>query len=135
IGGRAYFFSTPARICRGHPGIFHPVRTANVWVPMLSNESVFLSMYVGSKTSGMFLRGRRAADGNEISELMTQNAERLEGEFGPSRMKTEGYYYGTETDISLQEEDRWDELINWMEAQRCRYAEVLQDIQSDEKKR
>ena len=50
------------RYRRRHPGVFAPSRHSNVWVPMLFDGTVVLSMYVGSKTSGMFLRGRRVRD-------------------------------------------------------------------------
>ena len=39
-----------------------------------------------------------------------------------------GYYYETSTEIALRDEERWDELIEWMDAQRLRYAEVFQAI-------
>lgn len=120
------------RYLNRHPGIFHHTRTSNVWVPMLPNQSVILSMYVGSKTSGMFLRGPRATDGKSLNEFMALHAENLEGAFGVSRMKTEGYFYGTETEIPPHEEKRWDDLIDWMESQRRRYAEVFQAIESEQ---
>ena len=49
------------RYLNRHPGTFEPARTSNVWVPMFPDQSVILSMYVGSKRSGVFLRGPRAS--------------------------------------------------------------------------
>ena len=111
-----------------HPGTFEPARSSNVWVPMFRDQSVILSMYVGSKTSGVFLRGPRGSDGRQLAEFMSLNGEKMDEAFGPSRSKTEGYYYSTETDIPLAEEERWDELIDWMDSQRRRYVEVFQVI-------
>ena len=107
-----------------HPSIFKPSRHSNVWLPMLPDGSIVLSMYVGTM-SGMFLRPRFGADSNEIDAFMAQNSERLDKVFGPSQMATPGYFYGTEIDISLQETERWNELIQWMEEKRCSYVDVL----------
>ena len=111
-----------------HPGTFEPARTSNVWVPMFPDQSVILSMYVGSKTSGVFLRGPRASDGRKLAEFMALHRGKLDEAFGASRSKTEGYYYSKETDGPLAEEERWDELIDWMDSQRRRYVEVFQVI-------
>ena len=43
-------------------------------------------------------------------------------------MKVKGHYYVTSTDIPLQETERWDELIDWMEERRRHYAEILDSV-------
>ena len=63
-------------------------------------------------------------------EFMEQHAEVLDEAFGPSQPSSGGYYYNTVTDIPLREEDRWDELIEWMENQRLRFVEVFRAIES-----
>lgn len=113
-----------------HPGVFPPARTSNVWVPMLSDESVVLSMFVAARTSGMFLRGPRGVDPQGLAEFMEQHAEVLHDSFGQSQPSSGGYYYTTSTDIPLREEDRWDELIEWMENQRLRFVEVFRAIEA-----
>ncbi|MCY3603358.1 MAG: hypothetical protein OXH12_09795, partial [Chloroflexi bacterium] len=62
------------RYLERHPGVFSPSRHSNVWVPMLSDGEVVLSMYVGSKTSGMFLRGRFGTDGEHLAPYMSRHA-------------------------------------------------------------
>lgn len=118
------------RYLRRHPGVFGPSRASNVWVPMLQDGSVVLSMYVASKTSGMFLRGPSGTDGEHLAPLMAEHAEILDEAFGPSRMTGRGYYYGSSIDIPLREEERWDELIDWMDDQRLRYAEIFKAIEA-----
>ena len=117
-----------SRYVERHPGALVPTRDSNVWVPLLHDGSVILSMYVASKTSGMFLRGPRGTDGEHLAPLMADHAKVLDEAFGPSRMTGRGYYYESSTDIPLREEERWDELIDWMDAQRLRYAEIFQGI-------
>ena len=110
-----------------HKGVFQSTRDSNVWIPMLPDSSVILSMYVGSKRSGMFLRGARGSDNEELDSIISQHAERLDQEFGASQSTKKGYCYEIWIDIAIREEDRWDELIDWMEVQRQRYAEIFGD--------
>ena len=78
---------------------------------------------------------REPVDGRKLAEFMTLHRGKLDEAFGPSRSKTEGYYYSTKTDIPLAEEQRWDELIDWMDSQRRRYVEVFQAIDEAERSR
>lgn len=120
------------RYLERHPGVFAPTRDSNVWVPMLSDGEVVLSMYVGSKTSGMFLRGRMGADSEHLAPFMSKHADVLEQALGPNQSTSRGYYYTTWQEIAVQQGTRWDELIDWMEAQRQRYAEVFRTIEESE---
>ena len=113
-----------------YPGTFEPARTSSVWLPMLRDESIILSIYVASKTSGMFLRGPRGTDGVALAKFMARHTEKLDEAFGSSHSESHGHYHVTSIDISIRDEDRWDELIGWMETQRLRYTEVLQAIES-----
>ena len=97
---------------------------------MLSDGTVVLSMYVASKTSGMFLRGRRGAGSADLAPLMSQHADTLEQALGPNQSIGGGHYYGTSRDIPVRQDSRWDELIDWMEAQRERYEKVFQVIEA-----
>ena len=117
-----------SRYLEKYPGVFAPSRHSNVWVPVPSDGEVVLSMYVGSKTSGMFLRGPFGADSEHLAPFMSRHAEALEKAIGPNQSTSRGHYYGTWRDIAVQQESRWDELIDWMEAQRQRYVEVFRTI-------
>ena len=117
------------RYLERQPGVFAPSRHSNVWVPVLSDGEVILSMYVGSKTSGMFLRGRFGADSEDLAPYMSRHAEALEQALGPNQSTGRGHYYSTSVDIAVQQESRWDELIEWMEAERQCYAEVFRTIE------
>ena len=86
-------------------------------------------MYVGSTTSGMFLRGRYGTGSEHLAPFMSQHADTLDQALGPNQLTRRGYYYGTSQDIAAQHESRWDELIDWMEAQRQSYADVFRIIE------
>ena len=113
------------RYLNRHPGTFAPTRHSNVWIPVLPDGEVILSMYVGSKTSGMFLRGRFGTDGEQLAPLMAQHADALEASLGAVRSGGSGHYHVTSCEIDIRQESRWDELIDWMDAQREKYADVL----------
>ena len=86
-----------------------------------------------SKTSGMFLRGRFGADHVSISHRSCPSTQTLlDQALGPNQSTSGGHYYSTWQDIAVQQESRWDELIDWMEAQRQRYSEVLRTIEESE---
>lgn len=110
------------------PGSFAPSKHSNVWVPMLSDGNVVLSMYVGSNTSGMFLRGRFGGDVEHLERFMSHHADALESALGPNQSKHSGHFHLSSCEIAVQQEARWDNLIDWMEEKRKLYAETLRDI-------
>ncbi|MCY4012779.1 MAG: hypothetical protein OXG82_08710 [Gammaproteobacteria bacterium] len=110
------------RYLKRHPGVFEPSRGSNVWVPMLPDGSVVLSMYAATRTSGVFLRGPLRGDPRDFME---RHAAQLDEALGPSKSTTDGHYYGIDTPIAISETARWDELIDWLDEQRCRYAETI----------
>lgn len=116
------------RYLQRHPGLFQPTQVSNVWFPMSPDESIFLSVYVGSTESGMFLRGPRATNGRDLADFMEANAETLDRTFGPNQSTGDGHYYGSSTKIALQDKNRWDELIDWMEDGRRRYEQTLNAV-------
>ncbi len=116
------------RYLQRHPGLFQPTQVSNVWFPMSPDESIILSVYVGSTESGMFLRGPRATNGRDLAEFMEANAETLDRAFGPNQSTGNGHYYGTSTKVVLQDKDRWDELIDWMEDKRRLYEQTLMSV-------
>lgn len=116
------------RYLERHPGLFRPTRFSNVWLPMFPDESVLLSMYVGSRESGMFLRGPWGTDGKDLAAFMDGNAETLDRAIGPNQSRREGHYYSCSTSITLQERERWDELIEWMEDRRGHYERTLKPL-------
>ena len=78
------------RYLERHPGVFRPSRYSNVWLPMYPDDSVLLSMYVGSAESGMFLRGRWGADGTETLRSWTPMQKRWSGRSGPTSRSGRG---------------------------------------------
>ena len=110
-------------------------RTSNVWVHMVPDGSIVLSLALGSRgsmESGMFLRsGRRDNDG-KFDALMARHADILDEAFGASQAATEGHYYWCSKDIRLQDRDRWDELIDWMEDRRSLYNKTIKSVLEEE---
>ena len=119
-----------SRYLEKHPGTFAPTRHSNVWIPMSADGEVVLSMYVGSRSSGMFLRGRFGTDGGQLAPLMAQHVDAFETALGAVQSGGPGHYYVTTHDINVRQDARWEELIDWMDAQRRKYASVLDSIES-----
>ena len=111
-------------------------RTSNVWVHMVPDGSIVLSLALGSRgsmESGMFLRSSRRDDDGKFDALMARHPEKLDETFGASQAATEGHYYWISKDIRLQDRERWDELIDWMEDRRRHYCETLKSVLDREK--
>ena len=116
------------RYLERHPDVFKPSRGSNVWVPMLPDGSVFLSIYLAARDSGMFLRGGFGADPNIVATLMDEHGSRLDEALeglGATTSATEGHYYVTKKVVAWRDEANWDELIDWMDCMRKRYEEVF----------
>ena len=130
LGQREAFWN---RYLERHPGVFKPSRGSNVWVPMLPDGSVFLSIYLAARDSGMFLRGGFGADPNVVAAVMDERRNRLDealGEgLGATASATEGHYHVTSKVVVWRDESKWDELIDWMESMRTRYGEVFRGIE------
>ena len=106
-------------------------RTSNVWVQIVPDGPIILSLALGSRgsmESGMFLRSGSRNDDGKFDALMAQHAEELDEAFGASQAATEGHYYWISKDIRLQDRERWDELIDWMEEKRRHYGETLKSV-------
>ncbi len=110
-------------------------RTSNVWVPMTLDGSIVLSLALGSRgsmESGMFLRAGSPGDAEDVAAFMERNAGKLEEAFGPSEAATAGHYYWISKNIRLQDKERWDELIGWMEDRRQLYCETIKAVSEEE---
>ena len=113
------------RYLERRPGLFNPKKSSNVWLKMIQDGPVILSMYVGSEDSGMYLRGRSGADGKELDSFLEGNSEALERELGTSHWKKRRQYSICRKDITIYDKESWGELIDWMEDRRCRYKRTL----------
>ena len=113
-----------------HPDSITPNRAASVWMPMLTDKTVLLSLFVGLKSCGLFLRGPHGTDGQDLADFMSQHKSLLEDNLGLNQSKISNKYYITDKEIELRDERCWDDAIQWMEAQRLRYVDVFRIIQT-----
>ena len=104
-------------------------RGSTVWVPMFPDKSIVLSLNVGKNFCGMFLRGNLGADNQELIQFFAPHDELLSEHFGENSRAARGVHYGSWRGIALQDEAKWDELIEWMEAKRKEYLEVFSEIE------
>lgn len=115
-----------------HPGSIIPQRTSNIWVPLQPDGSVQLSMYISLKQTGFFVRGGSGADHDIIHGFMAKHGARLSAALGcPHEPNTSrGFYFGHSLDITLHEQDRWPEAIDWLEENRKVFLSVFSAIQA-----
>ena len=60
-----------------YPGTFEPQKGSNVWIQMLRDEPIYLSLALTSKYCGMFLRGGHGADPKVFEEWIEAHKEEL----------------------------------------------------------
>lgn len=111
-----------------YPGTFKPSRGSNIWMPMLSDRSVCLSMYLAARECGMFLRGGHGADPNVFMEWVTRHEADLDQVLGES----ESWGYPSLKEIMWREDkESWNGLIDWMEKQRKRYVKACRVTETE----
>lgn len=111
------------------PNSIIPSRATSIWIPMFSDETVFLSLFVAQASCGMYIRGPRGTDCQDLESLMLKYKDILESNFGENQSKVSGKYYNSSHKIDLRDERCWDEAIHWMEKQRQRYFDVFEKMQ------
>ena len=122
-----------SRYLQQHPGSFAPGRLPNIYLPILDGQAL-LSLYVGRKKSGMFVRSPMAdgeAGQQTLESILQQHRDKLKQSIDNLEEGKPGHYCGQGINIGIDDEPRWDELIEWMETRRKRYMEAFRAIKPD----
>lgn len=105
---------------------FKNTRQSYAWSDVIA-ERVVIVLWVGSPKSGLFIRGRRNAEAEEVYHLLAPHAAEIGARLGlpftgdPNELSQS-------VDIPLADEARWPELIDWMEQRRALYAAAFTDV-------
>lgn len=91
-------------------------------------DIIRLTLWVGQPNSGIFIPDGKGALKAERDALLQLHAAALAARFG----LPEGTDPSDRIDISLTDEARWPELIDWMENKRREYTTALRDVMGDD---
>lgn len=105
------------------------LKLSSAWVPIggLGDEA-YLSLWIGKDDSGVFMRGARGSDGQEIIDQMMPFADQLSQRLGATFEGNNGHFLWKRSGISYHEPDRWSQLIDWMEQTRKSYEQAISEI-------
>lgn len=120
------------RYLEKYPSSIRQSAHSNIRMPMGSKGEVLLSLYLARNRSGIYLRGPLGSDKENFVAWVAQHEEVLQSDLGPGHWTQSHRHFGYTKEISIHEESRWDELIDWLEERRQYYLEVFNAIESSE---
>ena len=89
--------------------------------------NLVLANYVSVKGVGVYIRGRMGADPQDVYETLTPLAERLRAQTGAAFGTPEGpFFFERSFAADSRDEQRWDELADWLYTTTKTYAAALQ---------
>jgi hypothetical protein len=102
-------------------------RLSHCWFTVIP-DTVHVVVWAGSPSSGIYVRGGYGAGPERITELLEPHVEALAGQLGADIGGKEGKFLHRRVDMALDDDARWEELIDWMEAHRKAYIAAISDI-------
>jgi len=95
----------------------------------MAGGSILISVWVGEKTAGIYVRGNWGEDKfsarDILGEKATTIAESLEAQFTPDNSK--GHLMWERLPVSYLDENNWDAITDWMEERRLAYVAAIKD--------
>ncbi len=120
----AYLERYPEAAARG----LTPSRHSNVWLPA-PPEGTILGLYAASRTSGVYLRGPAGSNFEKILAQFMPYREQLEARLGAPIYIGEGdWMFISKISHPISDEERWTEIIDWMEERSALYLATLTDL-------
>ena len=109
----------------GQEGI-KPQRGWNGYCALL-NGDIRVSVWIGEKSTGIYVRGGWSERKQEAERLLEPHLERLIDTLGCDRFSPnrDGHVIGERLPKSYTDPENWDEIIDWMETRRQAYISAI----------
>lgn len=105
------------------------VGVSSNWVTVDAAGEIMISVWVGQKMFGLFLRSRRGSDGTAIRAMLEPHREALESrlgvKFGGERENT---FLNRQKGVDLSDRANWPAAIDWLHGSVTEYLDVLRQI-------
>ncbi|MFZ3585113.1 hypothetical protein ACOI1H_23700 [Loktanella sp. DJP18] len=118
---RAYISRYPEAEAAG----IQPNRTSSCWCPVLPDLN--LSFWVGSRESGVFVRGNRGTSIEDVNMRLAPYEADLMRQLAAAVFRRGSGFLGKSVRIALGDDTQQAELIDWMEETRRDYTRVLRN--------
>ena len=90
-----------------------------------------VSIYLAKKCVGIFIRGIRNADSEDVYKQLEPHQETLEKYLGSSigeGDKTRGVFFHQKSDGDLTDKINWEDKVNWLAKMQDLYVSTLEEI-------
>jgi len=127
-------FAFWSQLAAAHPDLERhgPIanRTWNVWIKLWEDPEINLSLFVGNKVCGGFLRGGRGADPDIIETVLGPYADKILTATEATQWETStgNAYAQSRLPKSYLDRSNWPEIIKWMGEEHDRFRTVVQEI-------
>lgn len=110
-----------------YPGRFKPSKASNIWINLNNEGSLVVSMYVAQNSCGLFVRGSHGGDLSLMDSFAQQYGKHLSNALGVTVDYNEkkGWLLFDSIAISVRDESRWPEAIEWLEARLRNYQTAI----------
>ncbi|MBY6164171.1 hypothetical protein KUV73_25090 [Mameliella alba] len=97
---------------------------------VLAGGDVRVSIWIGEKTAGIYVRGGWGENKLSAAKLLMPNVHRLSRQLGIEVFNPEpnGHVFGERLNKSYIDPANWPEIIDWMERRRKAYVAAISDV-------
>ena len=95
------------------------------------NTNFVVSIYLAKKCVGIFIRGIRNADSEDVFKQLEPHQDTLEKYLGSSigeGDKTRGVFFHQKSDGDLTNNNTWEDKVNWLAKMQDLYVSTLEEI-------
>jgi hypothetical protein len=89
---------------------------------------LFLGRYVASESSGVYLRGPRGEDVEEVGRLLAPHRHAIETRLGTDFNDGDSWYAVSKTPHPLGDPDGWPAAVDFLHQQTQRYLALLEEL-------
>ncbi|MBY6200535.1 DUF4268 domain-containing protein [Maritalea mobilis] len=121
------------RYLERHPeAATHGVKAQKGWnaYTVLAGGDVRVAIWIGEKTSGIYVRGGWGDNKLSAERLLMPYADQLEQELGIEGITPQpnGHLFGERLSKPYTDPDNWPEIIDWLESRRAAYVAAISDV-------
>lgn len=98
----------------------------------IEEMDLMISYYVAKNEVGLFIRGRRGAESDDVYAILEPYGEALaQRTESILRASVNGHYLNRALSADTKDTSRWDELADWLHEKLTLYTQALQELETD----
>ena len=106
---------------------FDTASTSSIWLP--AGSGIIISLFVGRTKVGLFVRGERGGNADDVAEVLYPHRNQLERDLGARYGRTTGAnFFDTHRRFDMTDRANWPAAIDWLYEAASRYVIALRQI-------